>query len=264
MMPIYRMRDGVRNLNKNATIFDKCVDILNKEGQILMFPEGNQEGDYYLRLLSKGFYRISQQFLSGTDKELQLVPVGINYFNHDHSGHKLILNFGEPIDARPLIMNEDGESSVETYKKTRTILSDAMKSLMVIPDYTENYPKQVASINRNAEKYSFAELREKLGQNVPISKPRVFLWLRYLKPILAIPNLPVHILVWYVLNKKMTNPLFESSLKIGFLVLLLPLWIGLVFIVASVLFGLLFATAFSLVQLAFLFAYSLCGRYQRA
>ena len=42
MMPIYRIKDGRSGLSKNEEVFQKCYKILNKNGTILIFPEGNQ------------------------------------------------------------------------------------------------------------------------------------------------------------------------------------------------------------------------------
>ena len=41
MMPVYRARDKVDLMEKNEKIFDECVDILGKNGHLIIFPEGN-------------------------------------------------------------------------------------------------------------------------------------------------------------------------------------------------------------------------------
>ena len=41
MLPIYRQRDGVDTIKMNQKTFNKCYDILNQNGNIIIFPEGN-------------------------------------------------------------------------------------------------------------------------------------------------------------------------------------------------------------------------------
>jgi len=59
MMPIYRIKDGRTGLSKNEEVFEKCHKILNNNGTILIFPEGNHNIQRRLRILSKGFINIS-------------------------------------------------------------------------------------------------------------------------------------------------------------------------------------------------------------
>ena len=98
MMPIYRIKDGISGLSKNEAVFDKCYKILNRNGTVLIFPEGNHNIQRRLRILSKGFTRI----ILGTiekypDQEIVVLPIGINYTNAKKFASSVHIVYGEPI-----------------------------------------------------------------------------------------------------------------------------------------------------------------------
>lgn len=104
MMPIYRIRNGIQNLSKNEATFDHCVDLLQHNQSVLIFPEGSQNVVKKVRPLSKGFSRIvfraeeSQDF----NMNLQIIPVGINYSQTTQFRGDLYLRFGEPMTVTNL------------------------------------------------------------------------------------------------------------------------------------------------------------------
>jgi bile acid:Na+ symporter, BASS family len=62
LMPIYRIRDGVQEISKNAEVFNDCYDILNKQQALMIFPEGSHDKKRTVRILSKGFTRMQVDF----------------------------------------------------------------------------------------------------------------------------------------------------------------------------------------------------------
>ena len=67
LIPIYRMRDGVDQLNKNKGVFEKCFNLLDSHKALMIFPEGSHDKRRTVRNLSKGFSRIVLELL----KEIQ-------------------------------------------------------------------------------------------------------------------------------------------------------------------------------------------------
>ncbi len=43
LMPIYRIRDGVKELGKNQEIFEACFKILKNQKALMIFPEGSHD-----------------------------------------------------------------------------------------------------------------------------------------------------------------------------------------------------------------------------
>ena len=126
MMPIYRPRDGVNIAKKNEAIFNYCVDLLNKEKTILIFPEGSHLGRWTLRPFQKGFARIAQAYLNQPNAApLQVLPIGLNYFDLSNAANKVVIAVGEKITLipaaetnSPAFLNELKDNAFEKLKKT--------------------------------------------------------------------------------------------------------------------------------------------------
>lgn len=108
MLPIYRIRDGRKSLDKNQAIFNRCSALLAAGEVVLLFPEANHNLKRQVRPLSKGFTRIVFQTLSeNPELDLQLVPVGVNYQNAAGFPDRVSFCFGAPIAAASFIQMED-------------------------------------------------------------------------------------------------------------------------------------------------------------
>ncbi len=100
MMPIYRARDGVRSVEKNVEIINKCVKILTRaKSPLVIFVEGNHGLRRALRPLKKGVARIAFATMEAYnfDIDLAIVPTGLNYGRHTRSRSDMLINFGKPI-----------------------------------------------------------------------------------------------------------------------------------------------------------------------
>lgn len=100
MLPIYRVRDGLRAVAKNDEIIERCVKILTRENEALViFAEGNHNLRRALRPLQKGIARIAFATMEANNFEIDLaiVPTGLNYGRHTRSRSDMLLNFGKPI-----------------------------------------------------------------------------------------------------------------------------------------------------------------------
>ena len=103
MMPIYRIRDGIKSMNKNDEIFQQCYDLLSRGDTLIIFPEGNHGDKRKLRPLKKGAARIAFGALDQFEKDnqdLKIVPIGINYNHHSKFRSNVVVNFGKPISVR--------------------------------------------------------------------------------------------------------------------------------------------------------------------
>ncbi len=143
MLPIYRIKDGLTNLSKNEEVFQKCYEILDKNGTVLIFPEGNHNIKRRLRVLSKGFTRIIIGSLQkNPDLEIVVLPIGINYTNAKKFASSVHLVYGEPIPVnkqhRDAALN--GASS-----GLKNEVSEALKKLITHIENLEHHDKIAAS-----------------------------------------------------------------------------------------------------------------------
>ena len=78
LLPVYRVSEGVENLEENYKTFDLCKKIFKQNGIVLIFSEGKCVNEWHLRPLKKG--TASLAISSWEDGiPLKVLPVGINY-----------------------------------------------------------------------------------------------------------------------------------------------------------------------------------------
>jgi len=142
IMPIYRIRDGFREVKKSSQVIKNCVALLKQNEAILIFPEGNHNLKFNLRPLQKGIARIA---FGDPDQSLimnlKIIPVGIQYENYSDSRGRVLVTYGDPIK----VGNFSEEYQNDPRRGTNLLLEKVhsqMKHLIVdIPEnnYQETY-----------------------------------------------------------------------------------------------------------------------------
>lgn len=98
MVPIYRLRDGLENLDKNQETFEKCREVFRAGGVILIFSEGICIQELKLRPLKKGTARIALDFIQ-SGRSLTVVPVGLNYLHPMKARKEVFMGIAPCFDA---------------------------------------------------------------------------------------------------------------------------------------------------------------------
>lgn len=140
LLPAFRMREGIGNLEKNHEVFDKCVEVLDHNTPLGIMPEGNQGGFRRLRPLVKGIFRIAftAQQKYGTQQGVKIVPVGIDLGDFEKYGKHLIVNIGKPIEVAEY-MTDYYENQAAATNRLRERLSDELIQLTLNLDTQEHY-----------------------------------------------------------------------------------------------------------------------------
>ena len=108
MLPIYRIRDGKKNMIKNQEVFERCSELLLDDNYLLIFPEGNHNLKRQVRPVSKGFTRILFSTLQKNPKvDIQIVPVGMNYQSAANFPDRCAHYFGKAISVQDLYDPQD-------------------------------------------------------------------------------------------------------------------------------------------------------------
>lgn len=104
MMPVYRIRDGYENLQKNQEVFNRCTEILRSGHSLCMFPEGNHNDKRYFRPLKKGLARIAFEAEDQCDFTLglKIIPTGIDYSSYENVRGRLTVSYADPITITDL------------------------------------------------------------------------------------------------------------------------------------------------------------------
>lgn len=261
MMPIYRMRDGIKKLSLNDAIFEKCSQLLSENKRILIFPEGFQLDVAYLRPLTKGLVRIALNTQVALDEEIRIVPLGINYFNNFHSGHKLMFNYGTPISV-PSFLDEYKVHENKGYRALLSVVSEGIKEQLLIPEETDDYESKKKAFNRKNENVNFSSLRSKIAQGTFESSETKHGWAKILKYLLYIPNLPAIGILSFILGKT-TDKHFIASMKIAFGALVFPPWLLICFLCSLVFLNLKWAVIILFIQYISMYLVPKVSRWSR-
>lgn len=139
IMPIYRIRDGYENLEKNETVFNEAIDVLGNKKVLCLMPEGTHGDRHVLKPLVKGIFRIA---LSAAEKFPDappvIVPVGIEYSEYYSFKSHVVIQYGKPIHVKeftPLYKT----NAAKVINEIRVKLSQEMKKLIVHIDCLDLY-----------------------------------------------------------------------------------------------------------------------------
>lgn len=218
LMPIYRIRDGIKQLANNQEIFEKCFNILKKGETLMIFPEGSHDKKRMIRPLSKGFTRIVSGALEKyPELDIKVVPVGITYQHISNFPAKVCVNYGTPIGTREIFEANSSAKSINILKATVTA---QLKKLSVSITDDENYETTLQKLNdaqvdfTNVDKVNLMIEKNKIPEKKIAKK-------NYLKPLfyLIILNSIIPFLIWKKASKKIDEiefiDTFRFSLNLG-------------------------------------------------
>lgn len=102
MIPIYRLQEGIENLDKNKDTFKRCHEVLRGGGVINIYAEGICVQEKRLRKLKKGTARIALDYVEEFNETLPVVGIGLNYMQPRQFRKELIIGISEPFDAKEI------------------------------------------------------------------------------------------------------------------------------------------------------------------
>jgi 1-acyl-sn-glycerol-3-phosphate acyltransferase len=222
LMPIYRIRDGVKELSKNTEVFKDCFNILNKQRALMIFPEGSHDRRRTIRPISKGFTRILFGALDTyPDLKISVIPVGVTYQNASQFPCKVAIHYGKPILAHELYAPNELNKSVITIKKA---VSDQLKELSVHIPYDENYNNTLQKLNdNNVDFTNVKDVNEMIKSgNIQVLKPE-FNYGKFFK-IPFIINSVFPWILWKIISKKVEEIEFTDTFRFGIGISLFPLF----------------------------------------
>jgi 1-acyl-sn-glycerol-3-phosphate acyltransferase len=126
MFPVYRVSEGVENLNSNYKTFEDCKRVFKEKGTVLIFSEGKCINEWHLRPLKKGTARLA---ISSWEENIPLtvLPVGINYNSFRLFGKNVFINFGNLITHGDIAWNEGEGIRNQAFNAT---LQEELKALV--------------------------------------------------------------------------------------------------------------------------------------
>ena len=122
MIPIYRREYDPDKIGQNKDIFKYCHQLMERQGCLMIFPEGICQTKYLLAPLKAGAARITLEAEAKNDFKLDIhvIPIGINYSNPHRFRGNLTIDIGDPI--KPI--NYKGQYDSDPWEAVNVLTSD--------------------------------------------------------------------------------------------------------------------------------------------
>lgn len=132
IMPVFRIRDGKDNLEKNNEIFNNAARILKNNNTLALFPEGVHNPKQSLLPIRKAVPRIVLPTEASTNFTLnsQIVPVSIYYRDIKGFLSDVYVTFGTPIEVSSY-KDLYNENPVQAINALRNDLEIKLQSMVV-------------------------------------------------------------------------------------------------------------------------------------
>jgi 1-acyl-sn-glycerol-3-phosphate acyltransferase len=213
MFPVYRISEGVENLENNYKTFEECKRIFRQNGIVLIFSEGRCINEWHLRPLKKGTARLAiSAWQEGIP--LKVLPVGLNYNSFSSFGKNIQLNFGNIITEMDFDTDHSHGKSIADFNNK---LQQQLKGLVIEADKDD-----LASL----KKIFFVSMSPM--KRILLSMPAVLGWLFHF-----ILFLPLRKFSW---DKAAHNDHYDSVLT-GLLFIIYPLYLAIISLLVFLLFG---------------------------
>ena len=254
LMPVYRIRDGIRKLDQNQAIFERCFSIFKRNGALMIFPEASHDRRRTIRPLSKGFTRIVFGALEKyPELKIQIVPVGVTYQNSSVFPSNVVLNYGQPILANSYHSPEN--QAIKT-RELKALISDQLKELSVHIPADEHYQFTLSNLNKaNVDFTNIQEVYRVMKTGIIKKKKRPQNFVAFVKPIIIL-NSSIPWIIWKYVNTKIYEVEFIDTFRFSINTITFPLFYGIQSVLVSHFFGWTVAGFYFLGSLILVLIYS--------
>ena len=213
MFPVYRVSEGVENMEENYKTFDLYKNIFKQNGIVLIFSEGKCVNEWHLRPLKKGTARLAiSSWEDGID--VKVLPVAINYSSFKKFGKNIKLSFGDAICKEDIDYKDTHGNAIRMFNET---LKTQLK-------------KYVFEIDGNDK----VAIKKIFYINQPLLK-KIFLFFPALIGLLI--HAPLFYFIKWLANKLVKEDGHADAKMIGFSFILYPVFVALLSIITFVYTG---------------------------
>jgi 1-acyl-sn-glycerol-3-phosphate acyltransferase len=211
MLPVYRVSEGIENLEYNYTTFDSCEKLFRRNKIILIFSEGGSTNEWHLRSLKKGTARLALNAWEN-NIALKILPLGINYSSFRFFGKNMFLNFGN------IISKKDFSENISKGKFTK--------------EFNERLKSQLENLVFEIDKND----REKLKGHFQIKQSFLKKFILFIPAIIgSISNAPLYFII-HLIIKRRANDHYDSVMT-AILILFYPLYVLAITLIVFALTG---------------------------
>ncbi len=213
MFPVFRISEGVENMNQNYETFEKCKEVFKNNGIVLIFSEGLCINEWHLRPLKKGTARLAVSSWN-ENIPLKILPAALNYSAFKLFGKNVIINFGETLHEEDI-------------------------------DHTNGYGKTILDFNKKLTE-KLKPLTIELAKEDAEGRRKIFCWPQptIKKMLLSIPavlgyifHAPVYLPVRSFTKRRFERSGHFDSVIVALLFVLYPLYLLVLLSIAICIFG---------------------------
>lgn len=201
MFPVYRVSEGVENLDENYKTFELCKNVFKQNGIVLIFSEGRCINEWHLRPLKKGTARLAiSSWEEGID--LTVLPIALNYNSFKKFGKNIKMFFGDPITKADIDYKNTHGNALRQFNET---LNQQLAEHIFEIDNTDKIALQKAFYIRQP-------LLKKILLGVPAA-------------IGLLIHAPLYLLIKWISDGLIKEPGHDDSKIVGFLLVLYPVFL---------------------------------------
>jgi hypothetical protein len=136
MIPVFRADHDPNDMHKNAEVFQKCFEHLERGRTLMIFPEGTSKTERKLRPIKTGIARISLGAEKQNDFNLdvKIIPIGINYSNPHNFKSDVFVNFGKPISVKEYQKAFEENEREAVAELTDRLKTELEKLVLIVED----------------------------------------------------------------------------------------------------------------------------------
>jgi 1-acyl-sn-glycerol-3-phosphate acyltransferase len=205
MLPVYRVSEGVENLENNYITFEACQKLFHNNQIVLIFSEGRCINEWHLRPLKKGTARLALEAWEN-NIPLKVLPLGINYSSFRFYGKNMFLNFGKIISKNDLQEVSPQGKSINEFNE---ILQSELEKLVYEID---------ANDKEKLKRYFY--VKQSMFKKILLFIPAISGF---------IINAPLYFLIHLIIKKRAMD--HYDSIMTGLLFFLFPLYVLIISLV---------------------------------
>lgn len=254
LMPIYRIRDGIKELSKNTSVFNDCFEIFKKQEALMIFPEGSHDRRRTVRAISKGFTRIIFGAIDTyPDLNISIVPIGVTYQNSSQFPCKVTIQYGKPIIANDFYNPNKLNNSITELKSQ---IATQLQELSVHIPANDTYNSILETLNKNNTDFTDVSTVNKAIKEGVFKENRAKI--NYVRPIYYIIALNSFIpwVIWKLFAKKVDEIEFIDTFRFALGISLFPIFYYIQTLIINSYFGLKVAGVYFVTSLLLVLIYS--------
>ena len=277
LLPIFRARDAKASIARsgNSNTLDECYQLFTKNKIILIFSEGDSWPEKNVRKFKNGTANMALDLYKKGNKDLCIVPCGINYSHFGKGRRNIHVAFGNAVEVEKVIQDAGGDERKLAVDLSQNLQSEVEKLVVTsepenesMVDLTQLYalntitePSLFLHVGSSAQNVvrkcanpsgAILDYHEKLKElkindrNVVgkgFNYPAIFLSL--ITSMVSIPAFLLYLLCWIgggkLTDKMVKSKIFKDSIYFGFGLLSTLILLIVIFVLSFSLYNTIWA-----------------------